>query len=69
MALEVVHEEFTGLEALATVRGSYCHENDLIERLEWADTVDHACSVDVEAFVRLVDHRFDEFLCHAGIVL
>ena len=69
LRLQVVHQELAGLERVAAVRRGDHHQHDLVARLQRADAMDHAHAADVEAPARLVDHRLDRALGHAGVVL
>jgi DNA-binding MarR family transcriptional regulator len=49
LGLEVVHQEFAGLKALAPVGAGDGHQHDLVQRLQQPDAVDHAGAKDVKA--------------------
>ena len=68
LGLEVVHQELTGLEALASVGRAHRHQNDLIRRLQQADAVHHASRQDLEAPPGLGHHGLDGLLGHARVV-
>ena len=50
------------------MRSGHGHHHDLVERLEQADAVHDTRAPKAEALRRVVDHRVDRPLGHAGVV-
>ena len=69
LGFQVIHDEFTGLEALAPVRRGHGHQHDLVQRLHQTNAVDHARVQHVKAGVGGVNHGLNRALGHAGVVL
>src|SRR6185436_13988604 len=67
--LEVVHDEFAGIEGVAAMPARDDHEHDPVGRHELADAMDHRAIDHVPARPGFLDDLGDRALGHSGIVL